>query len=710
MIKRVLNFVFAVFMCNNCFADEGMWIPMLLEKYNIETMNEKGFKLTAEDIYSINQVSLKDAVIGLGREGHPFAHFCTGELVSNQGLMFTNHHCAFGMIQAHSSLEKNYLKDGFWAQNLKEELANPGTTASILVRMEDVTPQLQEILNADIDEETRNAKLKSAIRIIEEKAVENTNLSANVKAYFSGNQYILSVYKIYKDVRLVGAPPSAIGRFGGDTDNWVWPRHTGDFSVLRIYADKNNEPASYSPDNIPYMPKKYFRVSTQGNNEGDFTMVFGYPGTTNQYATSFEIAQTINHEYPSKIAIRTAKLNILNRAMDSDELIRIKYAAKAANIANAWKKWQGEVQGVARFATIAKKQEIEARFNAWSQDKPTYASLLKRYQELFAQREELIIPLAYIIEAGLKGAEAVTFAGSLAEMSDTDAFTITNLQNLADSFYKDYDLTVDKAILTVLLELYKEQVDLQWQPKEIAQLKKQDIKDYVNKVYGQSICSTSESLNDFLKKFNDKSSKHLSNDPLVKLYRTFQTLYKEHIYVRYDSINRQLKSLEKSWMAGLVEMEKNKILFPNANSTLRVSYGAIEGYKPKDGVKYKYYTTLAGIMEKDIPTIYDYNVPQRLRDLYHIKDFGNYTQEGAVPVCFIASNHTTGGNSGSPVLNANGDLIGINFDRAWDGVMSDMDFQPTICRNIAVDIRYVLFIMDKLAEAKHLVDEMEIVY
>lgn len=706
-IKKVLSFAIALLISGHSFADEGMWIPMLLKKYNIETMNQKGFKLSAEDIYDINQASLKDAVVGLGREDRPFAHFCTAELVSDQGLLFTNHHCAFGMIQAHTSLEKNYLRDGFWASQLKDELANPGITASVLVRMEDVTPQLEAILKAEMSEEERESKLKSAIRTIENKATAHTNLQANVKAYFSGNQYILSIYKIYKDVRLVGVPPSAIGKFGGDTDNWVWPRHTGDFSVLRIYADQNNEPASYAATNIPYQPKKYFRIATKPLQEGDFTMVFGYPGTTNQYATSFEIDQTVNQEYPAKIAIRTAKLDIINQAMNANELVRIKYAAKAANIANAWKKWQGEVQGVTRFTTIAKKQQIEERFNKWSQNHSVYASLVDQHRQLFAQRQELIIPLAYITEAGLRGAEAVTFAGTMATLLKNNTLSLDELKKKASAFYKDYDQQIDQTMLIALLTLFKENVPSEWQPMEIRKLNKEDIGNKIEKIYSKSIFASSVGFERFLNKSNTKDFKAIQNDPLVKLYNVFNNCYEQMIAPQYYAINQKLKALEKDWVAGLMQMESSKTFFPNANSTLRVSYGAIEGYKPKDGIKYTHYTTLTGIMEKDIPSIYDYDVPQRLRDLYQSKDFGHYTQEGEVPVCFVASNHTTGGNSGSPVLNENGDLIGINFDRAWDGVMSDIDFQPEICRNIAVDIRYVLFIIDKFAGAQRLIDELQ---
>ncbi|MGL5681890.1 MAG: S46 family peptidase [Marinifilaceae bacterium] len=710
-MKCLLNLILILLISIPSFADEGMWIPMLLKKYNIETMNQKGFKLTADDIYSINQASLKDAVVGLGRKGRPFAHFCTGELVSEQGLMLTNHHCAFDMIQTHSSLEKNYLRDGFWAMNQKEELANPEVTASILVRMEDVTPQLATILNEKMTDEERAAKLKSAIAAIEKKAVEGTNYSANVKPYFNGNQYILAVYKIYNDVRLVGAPPSAIGKFGGDTDNWMWPRHTGDFAVLRIYANKDNEPAAYNADNVPYSPEKFFKIATGNLNEGDFTMVFGYPGTTNQYATSYEVDQTVNVDYPSRIAVRTAKLDVINKAMNADDLTRIKYAAKAAGIANGWKKWQGEVQGVTRFATIANKQTMEQQFRSWSNNMPQYADLLNQYEKLYKQREAYVTPMVYLTEAGTRGAEAVTFAGEVMKQATNKNYSKEHLLAQSEGFFKDFSSVVDQNILVQLLTLYKTNVSETWQPQSIRKLRQHEVAAYAKKMYDKSIFTDAAVFKNAVGKTTNATELQqlIKKDGVYRLYNEFSTLYTEQITPSLNEISGELKKLQKDWMAGLMAMNADKNFFPDANSTLRVSYGKVQGYKPKDGVKYTHYTTLTGIMEKDIPTIYDYNVPQKLRDLYKARDFGDYTQEGEVPVCFVASNHTTGGNSGSPVLNANGELIGINFDRAWDGVMSDLDFQPEICRNIAVDIRYVLFIVDKLAGAKHLINEMELV-
>ena len=697
-------------------ADEGMWIPMLLKKYNIEDMQKAGFKLTAEDIYSINQASLKDAVVGLGYEDRPFSHFCTGEIVSDQGLVITNHHCSYGMIQAHSTLEHNYLRDGFWASSLKEELINPGITASILVRMEDVTERIMKAVEGVADEASRAEKIKEECERIEAAAVEGTNLKANIKPYFNGNQYFMCVFKIFRDVRLVGAPNSAIGKFGGDTDNWVWPRHTGDFSVLRIYAGKDNEPANYSPDNQPYKPSTFFKISTKGLKEGDFTMVFGYPGTTKEYLTSYAVEQIQDIENPHKIAIRTAKLNIINAAMESDELLRIKYAAKAASVANSWKKWQGEIKGLKRFNTVEKKQQEEQAFRQWAAGKPAYAHLLDQYKSLYDKRKDLILAQAYLTEAGKQGAEIVMWSAKVYNTLGSKEF-INNPEQIrerikaaAKEFYKDYDPATDCKILVEMLKLYNENLPAAWIPAEVqAAIAKKGVEAYAASLFKNSVFASEEAFNAFIDKVDGKSCRKLEKDPAYYLYHSIDLFYADNIYPELSRIENEVKVLDKTWLAAQMEMHPDKHFYADANSTLRVAYGKVQGYVPCDAVYYKHFTTLAGIMEKDNPEIYDYDVPQRLREIYEKKDFGRYTQDGEVPVCFIATNHTTGGNSGSPVLNAEGHLIGINFDRAWDGVMSDIQYNPEICRNISVDIRYVLFIIDKLAGASHLIDEMVIV-
>ncbi len=716
-MKKRLIFLISVLVLGwiSCRADEGMWIPMLLKKYNIEEMQKQGFKLTAEDIYNINQASLKDAVIGLGREESPFFHFCTGEIISNEGLVVTNHHCSFDMIQSHSSLEHNYLRDGFWAKNKQEELANPGITASVLVRMEDVTDKINAVLSPELSLAEKNKKIAEISKRLEDEAVKGTNLQASIKPYFNGNQYFMSVFKIYKDVRLVGAPPSAIGKFGGDTDNWMWPRHTGDFSVLRIYADSNNEPAAYSPENKPYRPTMSFKISTKGIQEGDFTMVFGYPGTTNEYLTSYAIEQIQQVENPHKIAIRTAKLNIINAAMESDELLRIKYASKAASVANAWKKWQGETKGLKRFNTVAKKQQEEDTFRKWAEGKKEYSGLLDRYKQLYEKRKELILALAYLNEAGKRGAEIVGWSSSVHKIlsnknfpGNGDNFKL-KLKKVAAEYYKDYDAETDKKILIEMLRLYTENLSPEWIPAEVQKAGEKNLEGYVDKLFAKSVLANEQRFDDFIGRSKANAIEKFAKDPAWILYASMDNLYREKIQNELAVIENEIKQLNQTWLAALMEMQPDQVFYADANSTLRVAYGKVQGYSPCDAVYYKHFTTLKGIMEKDKPEIYDYNVPQKLREIYQKKDFGSYTQEGEVPVCFIATNHTTGGNSGSPVLNAEGHLIGLNFDRAWDGVISDIQYDPEICRNISVDIRYVLFVIDKLAGARHLIEEMEIV-
>lgn len=702
-------------------ADEGMWIPILLEKYNLEEMRQAGFRLTAEDIYAVNRASLKDAVVGLGRAGRPFQHFCTGEFVSGEGLLITNHHCVYSMIQSHSTLEHNYLRDGFWAPTRQDELGNPGITASILVRMEDVTAQVLNGVDPSLDAAARERRIGQTIRSLESEAVKGTNLQASIKPYFNGNQYFLSVFKIYRDVRLVGASPSAIGKFGGDTDNWTWPRHTGDFSLLRIYAGADNEPADYSPDNRPYVPDAFLKVSTRGVEEGDFTMVFGYPGTTQEYLPSFAIDQLTQVENPHKVRIRTAKLEVVNEAMASDEALRIRYAAKAAGIANAWKKWQGEIKGLHRFATADTKRDLEARFEQWAAGRGEYAGLVARFRALYAERAPYILASSYASEAGTGGAEIFSLLSAIRrQLEPADAATDwhllrENLRKEVDGFYKNYDVATDRRILAEMIRLYRDSgLESRWIPEPMRLPKKyrksgNGARRYAGKLFASSRYTSLKKLYRAIDGLNPETLFKLKNDPLYEMAGELNRFVADELRPELNRIQAELTRLNRLWMAGLLEMQPEKVFYPDANSTFRVSYGKVAGYDALDAVYYRPYTTLAGIMQKEDPAIYDYQVPQRLRELYDTRDFGPYTRNGEVPVCFIATNHTTGGNSGSPVLNADGHLIGLNFDRAWEGVMSDYEYHPEICRNICVDIRYVLFIIDRFAGARHLIDEMELV-
>ena len=671
-MKRLLFLITLVWIgAAHVKADEGMWLPSEILK-KIKDIQSQGFKLSAEDIYSVNQSSLKDAVVRFGSG-------CTGELISSEGLLITNHHCGFGQIQAHSSVEHDYLRDGFWAMSREEELPNPGLTVSFLEYMIDVTDEVLKGYKPKMTEEKRIALVEKNSKKIEEKAVKGKKgLVANVKPIYYGNQYFLFVYKVYTDVRLVGAPPSSIGKFGGDTDNWMWPRHTGDFSVFRVYAGEDNEPADYSPNNVPLRPKKFFKINAKGISEGDFTMVYGFPGTTREYLFSDAVKNTALVSNPHKIALRTLRLDIQKREMDKDQAVRIKYASKQARVANAWKKWQGEAKGIIRLDAIGKKQAFEAQFDKWAEDKPEYAGIVERFKELYGSIEDLLLVQDYQSEA-LNAVELVTFAGKG--------------QPDADLFYKDYYMPIDKASFIALYQAYNQNIaDHYKSPYFKEQLQK----------FG-SVEAWADAL------FTQEPNLAMA----AEIYRQTNAYYQENIAPTLEAVNKEITLLYRTYMKGMMEYNEvtqgGKVFYPDANSTLRVTYGLVKGYSPADAVYYTPVSSLEGIIQKDNPDIYDYNIPQKLRDLYAAKDYGRWEVNGSVPVAFIATNHTSGGNSGSPVLDADGNLIGVNFDRVWEGTMSDVVYDEEICRNISLDIRYALFVMDKLAGAGHLLKEMEII-
>jgi len=718
MIKKLLlTLVAALFLQTFARADEGMWIPMLLEKYNIEQMQEMGFKLTAEDVYSVNQACLKDAVVIFGRG-------CTGELISDKGLIVTNHHCGLSQIQYHSTVEHDYLTNGFWAMSQDEELVNPGLSVTFLKRMDDVTEQVLEGIEEEMNVEERNKHIQKSITAIKEEAIKDTHYQAVLKPFFNGNQYFLFVNEVYKDVRLVGAPPSAIGKFGGDTDNWMWPRHTGDFSMFRIYADKDNKPAEYSKNNVPYTPAKHFPVSLKGVNEGDFTMVFGYPGSTYQYVPSYHLKMLTETINPKLIDVRTEKLAIMNRFQEADPAVRIKYAAKNARISNSWKRWIGENRGLEILDAINKKQNAELEFTAWAtKEAPEYKDLLAKYKTVYADYTNYNLTYGYYREMiRSNGMEIAALAGQmealklLYEAKEVKEEAISKakekLIERTELFFKDYYKPLDKEISAKLLNMYAENIDAAFQPDVYQTINgkyKGDIKKYVDYLYGKSIFDDKEAVLAFINDFSAKSIKKYMKDPAFVLNKSFTKVYDEKVYPQLKKYKVELADLNKAYMAAQMKFESDKVFYPDANFTLRVSYGQVKGYDARDAVEYKHFTTLEGIMEKDNPDIYDYRVPAKLKELYANKDYGRYEVDGTVPVCFVATNHTTGGNSGSPVLNADGHLIGINFDRAWEGVMSDLMFNPEQCRNISLDMRYVLFIVDKMAGAGYLLDEMTIV-
>ncbi|MDX8339878.1 S46 family peptidase [Draconibacterium sp. IB214405] len=695
-------------------AKEGMWIPILLEKYNLAEMQEMGFKLTAEDIYDVNHSSMKDAVVIFGGG-------CTGELISDEGLLITNHHCGYSQIQSHSTVEHDYLTNGFWAMSRDEELPNERLTVSFLEYMEDVTDKVLAE-TANLDGEAKDTKIKENTDRIIKDARKEGKFTASIKPLFYGNQYFLYVYKVYKDVRLVGAPPSAIGKFGGDTDNWMWPRHTGDFSLFRIYADENNEPAEYSPDNVPFKPKKSFPVSMKGIQPGDFTMVFGNPGSTMQYWPHQAVDVTMNQRDPDRIMLRDKKLEIIGSDMESDPKIRIQYAAKYQSISNSWKKWQGEIKGLKRLDAINKKLAYEEEFKKWAQQNNTWDN---KYEDVFVAFDELYSNYSHYIKAYDYYSEVVMRGVEVFGQARTINSIINNIENKQNEkaedlrsamlkrlpgFYKNFNQPTDEALFVALMPELVNGLDKQFLPAEVVEtINNLDAKKLIQKVYRKSILTDREKLEDLLKNGSEKQLLKLRKDPVVAMFNQLNFIYEKDIVPEVQKISKSINENMKVYMAGLMEMKEGQAFYPDANLTLRVAYGQVEGYEPKDGVKYKYYTTLTGIMDKDNPEIYDYDVPDRLKELYNTKDFGQYEVNGDVPVCFTASNHTTGGNSGSPVVNGNGELIGVNFDRCWEGTMSDIMFDPERCRNISLDIRYALFIIDKFAGAGYLLDEMDIV-
>ena len=706
-LKTILAIVVALGSGLAAKADEGMWLPSLISQ-RIADMQEKGFRLDADDIYSINLASLKDAVVLFGRG-------CTGELISAEGLLVTNHHCGYGQIQKHSSVEHDYLKDGFWAMSRSEELPNPGLTVSFLDRMEDVTSLIMKGYDPKMTEEERAELVKkNSEALITDVTKDGNGLRATVEALYYGNQYFLFVYREYSDVRLVGAPPSSIGKFGGDTDNWMWPRHTGDFSMFRIYADKDNNPAAYSEENVPYKPKKFFRISTAGVQEGDFTFIYGFPGSTKEYIHSEGVRYIEEIGDPHKIALRTLRLEIMNRHQSQSQKVRIQYSSKNANVSNAWKKWQGEVKGIRKMKTVAVKQEYEKAFAQWAKGKE-YEGLTDRIAALYKELEPYSYATDYYSET-VRTVEVANFAMSVARLFTKNGeeveFDSSRAAALAESFYKDWYLPIDKESFVVVMDEYEKNVPEEFKPEFYrSQMQKYgNASAWAEDMFGTSIFVDENKVKGLTAADRDA----VMSDPAVMLFNEFLKWYSSDIQPHTTRLNRELDLAYRDYMRGQMDYAEavdgpagREAFYPDANLTLRVAYGHIKGYSPSDGVYYTPSSTIKGIMEKDNPDIFDYNIPQRLRDIYATKDYGRWADaSGEVPVCFIATNHTTGGNSGSPVINADGDLIGLNFDRVWEGTMSDIVFDPEICRNIALDVRYVLFTIEKIGGAGYLFDEM----
>lgn len=704
---------------NVLFAGEGMWIPMLLKQLNEKQMKAMGMNISADDIYSVNYSSLKDAILLFGRG-------CTSEIISKDGLLLTNHHCGFSSIQKHSSVEHDYLTNGFWAMNKKEELVNPGLTATLMIRMEEVTQEVLDGVTDEMTEKQREAKITENSQKIVIDFESESEYQAKIKSFFKGNQYYMIVTQTFKDIRLVGAPPSNIGKFGGDTDNWMWPRHTGDFSLFRIYVGPDGKPAEYSKENVPYHPKFYFPISLKGFEAGDFTFVFGYPARTNEYLPSFALKLITEIENPQKINLRQTRLDIFNKYSANNPIVRIQYASKDARVANYWKKMIGESRGIKRLHGIEKKESFEKQFQQWAAESPElqrdYGDLLPSFKTAYNRLQPINLAYDYVREAGLS-IELVNYSlkfKKLVEISENKQSTpedikteTEKLQRYVNSFFKDYYKPIDKEVMAAMLKLYDENQEATFKPDFFNIIHKRYHDNYsafTNYVFEKSFLDDKDRVIAFLKDYKRRNYKKIEKDPAFQMANNIIDLYKNKIKQQRTAINSTIDSLMRIYMKGQMDMLSGKTFYPDANFTLRVTYGDVNGYSPADAIEYGYTTTLEGIMEKENPDIYDYVVEEKLKELYNNKDYGQYAGvDGKLHICFVASNHTTGGNSGSPVLNADGQLIGVNFDRCWEGTMSDLMYDPEVCRNISLDIRYFLFIVDKFAGAGYLLDEMNLV-
>lgn len=696
------------------FADAGMWLPILLKKNEAE-MQSIGFKLTAEDVYSVNHSSLKDAVVLFGGG-------CTAELISKNGLLLTNHHCGYSYIQRYSTLENNYLHHGFWAKNYQEEIPCEGLTVSFLIKMEDVTQQVLNGTSIDQALEERQSIIKSNIKTLIAEYTKETSYRADIKPFYYGNQYFIFIYQVYQDVRLVGTPPENIGKFGGDTDNWVWPRHTGDFSLYRIYSGPDGKPAPYSPDNIPMNSPKYLPISIAGANEGDFTMVLGYPGTTMQYLLSDGVDLVVNYRNPVAIYQRGVRLDIMKKYMNQSTEIRLMYSAKANNIANGWKKWIGENKGIQDSKVILKKQKEEELLQKMIDENSEYSlkykDVIQNIKDDYTLYKDIELKAAFLRET-FPAIELPTFIERF-RRSVYQNDLIVEWQGVKDqwikngeNFYKHYYKPIDQEIFVELLHYYFNHLPVAFIPESLqkyATISKSELLVLAANWYENSIFASQESFIKFVQNANSKDLKKLK-----KWFDQNQMFYQANIYLaelntrRVPELKAQIEEHYRIYLQCLMEISPKSVQFPDANLTMRVAYGKVEGITPVDGMRYLPYTTVKGIIDKENPDVFDYQVDQKLKNLIHTRDFGRYAdQNGEMRVAFIASNHTTGGNSGSPILNGKGELVGINFDRMWEGTMSDLYYDLDKCRNISLDIRYVLFIIDKYADAQNIIEELHI--
>ncbi|MBL7798446.1 MAG: S46 family peptidase [Saprospiraceae bacterium] len=698
-------------------AQGGMWLPMHLEKQNEKEMKSLGLKLEADDIYAPNRPSIKDAIC-------QFSGGCTGEMISPEGLLLTNHHCGFGAISEHSTLEHNYVEDGFWAMSRADEIPCPGETAMFISRMEDVTALALLGVTEAMNERDRQSQIDKNLAQIRVNTKKEKWEEILIRPFYNGNQYFLFVTVTYTDVRLVGAPPSSIGKFGADTDNWVWPRHTGDFSLFRVYADKDNRPAPFSADNRPLRPAHFLPISLEGVAEGDFTMVYGFPGRTDEYLSASALRQTAEVTNPVRVDIRDKALKTMDRFMRNDPAIKIQYISRFASIANAWKKWLGEMQGLQTYKAVAKRQEYEAEFVRRINQNPDwkirYNNLLPRLNQTHKDMEPYAEARDNYLETFLRNVQVMGLASGLTNWVKTyddgnlPAFSakIKEVDGQMAGAFREMNPAVDKAVFAVLAERFAKTMRPEWGgayvKSEAERLGGFDkLADYL---YANSALTNPDRWASLAAGDAGALGKALSQDPVLVLWRGVSKPYQEQVVPKLQELQSGLNLLQRQYMSAQMQVFKDKRFFPDANGTLRLTYGKVNGYSPRDAVRYEFRTHLDGVLEKYVPGDYEFDVPKKLIDLWKAKDYGQYAaKDGRMPVAFLGTNHTTGGNSGSPALDARGNLVGLNFDRVWEGTMSDLNYDPAICRNIMVDARYILFIIDKYAGAGYLLNEMKIV-